>query len=114
MWWLLGLGFAGRNLSVRVRGRPRQGNPVHPGNPVHNPGFARVENRPFDGGMTGTGAPAIVVPVKFINALLVILLISFVLGLGIWMAAHGKGAWLLILGTLGFLGLFVRYGCRTQ
>lgn len=48
------------------------------------------------------------------SALLVILLISFVLGLGIWMAAHGKGLWLIVLGTVGFLGLFVRYGCRTH
>lgn len=51
---------------------------------------------------------------KFVNAALAVVLISFVLGLGLWMAAHGKGLWLIVLGTIGFLGMFVRYGCRSH
>lgn len=64
--------------------------------------------------MTRARGVATLVGMKFVNAALVIVLISFVLGLGLWMAAHGKGLWLIILGTLGFLGLFVRYGCRSH
>jgi hypothetical protein len=64
--------------------------------------------------MTSAGTAARVAGMKFVNATLVILLIAFVLGLGLWMAAHGKGVWLAVVGTLGFLGLFVRYGCQSH
>ncbi len=51
---------------------------------------------------------------KFVAAMLVTILISFVLALGIWTAAHGYGVWFLILGVIGFLGLFIRYGCQSH
>ncbi|MBL9127632.1 MAG: hypothetical protein JNL97_08295 [Verrucomicrobiales bacterium] len=51
---------------------------------------------------------------KFVASLLVICAISLVLCLGLWAASHGKGLWLLALGVAGFLGLFIRYGCRTH
>jgi len=51
---------------------------------------------------------------KFVMASLVILMISLVLCAGIWAAAHGHGFWLITLGTVGFLGLFIRYGCQTH
>ncbi len=57
---------------------------------------------------------ATVAAMKFVAATLVILVISLVLCLGIWAAAHGHGIWFLILGVVGFLGLFIRYGCQTH
>lgn len=51
---------------------------------------------------------------KFVAAMLVITVISLVLSLGIWVAAHGHGFWLIGLGVIGFLGLFIRYGCQTH
>ena len=44
-------------------------------------------------------------------AMLVTVLIAGVLALGLGLAAHGHGLWLLVLGSVGFLGLFIRYGC---
>ncbi len=57
---------------------------------------------------------SIIPGMKFVMASLVILLISLVLCAGIWAAAHGHGFWLITLGTVGFLGLFIRYGCQTH
>jgi hypothetical protein len=51
---------------------------------------------------------------KFIWASLAMLLISSVLGLGIGLAAHGHGVWLLILSIIGFLAMFIAYGCRSH
>lgn len=51
---------------------------------------------------------------KFVAAMLVVLVISLVLCLGIWAAAHGHGIWFLILGVIGFLGLFIRFGCQSH
>ena len=65
---------------------------------------------PDDAGAGGCYSP----PMKFVNAFVVIVLISFVMGLGLLLAAHGHGAWLAILSVLGFLGLFVQYGCRAH
>ena len=36
------------------------------------------------------------------------------LGLGIGLAAHGYGVWLLILSIIGFLAMFIGYGCRSH
>jgi hypothetical protein len=52
--------------------------------------------------------------VKFISAALVIFLIMGVLGLGLGLAAYGHGPWLLILGIVVFLALFINYGCRAH
>jgi len=51
---------------------------------------------------------------KFLAAFFVICLISLVLSLGLWAASHGHGIWFLGLGLIGFLALFIRYGCRTH
>ncbi len=51
---------------------------------------------------------------NFVWASLVILAIAFVLGLALALAAHGYGVWLLILAIIGFLALFIRYGCQTH
>jgi hypothetical protein len=51
---------------------------------------------------------------KFIWAMVVITLISAVLGVGMLLGSHGHGWWVLALGVVGFLGLFVRFGCRTH
>lgn len=51
---------------------------------------------------------------KFVGAMLAVLLICLVLGVGMWMGSHGQGWWFLGLGSLGFLGLFIRYGCRSH
>lgn len=51
---------------------------------------------------------------KFVSALLAVVMISVVLGMGLLMAAHGKGIWLLAMGSAAFLGLFIRYGCRSH
>jgi hypothetical protein len=57
---------------------------------------------------------ATVAGMKFVAALFVVLVISFVLCAGIWAAAHGHGIWFLALGVIGFLALFIRYGCQTH
>jgi hypothetical protein len=51
---------------------------------------------------------------KFVAAMLVVLLISFVLCAGMWLASHGRGIWPLVLGSAGFMALFIRYGCRAH
>jgi len=49
---------------------------------------------------------------KFVAAMFVILVISLVLCAGIWVASHGHGIWFLALGVIGFLALFIRFGCQ--
>lgn len=51
---------------------------------------------------------------KFVSAALAVVMISVVLGLGLWLASHGNGIWLLVVGVAGFLGLFIRYGCQSH
>lgn len=51
---------------------------------------------------------------KFVAACLAVLGISLVLCVGMWLASHGRGLWPLLVGIVGFLGMFVRYGCRTH
>lgn len=51
---------------------------------------------------------------KFVAAMSAVLAISVVLCTGIWAASHGHGVWFLVLGVLGFLGLFIRYGCQSH
>ncbi len=51
---------------------------------------------------------------KFLAAMLAIFVISLVISLGIWAAAHGHGLWFLVLGVAAFMGLFIRYGCQTH
>lgn len=49
---------------------------------------------------------------NFFWASLTILLIALVLGVTLGLAAHGHGVWLLVLAIVGFLALFVQFGCR--
>ena len=51
---------------------------------------------------------------KFFTAALVTLLMGLGLMLGLLLFAHGHGAWVLILGVIAFLGLFVGFGCRSH
>ncbi|MCC7373863.1 MAG: hypothetical protein IT581_04340 [Verrucomicrobiales bacterium] len=51
---------------------------------------------------------------KFVASFLVTCLIAGVLGVGLLAASHGHGVWLLALGIIAFLGLFIGYGCRTH
>lgn len=51
---------------------------------------------------------------KFIAAMAVIMIMSVVLCVGMGLGAHGHGWWLLGLGVVGFLAMFVRFGCRAH
>ncbi len=51
---------------------------------------------------------------KFIGAMVAILVMSTVLCVGMGLGANGHGWWLLGLGVVGFLGMFIRYGCRAH
>jgi hypothetical protein len=39
------------------------------------------------------------------------LISTVILGVGCYMAAAGLGNWLLLLGVVGYLGLFIKEGC---
>ena len=83
----------------------RDGLPERPPRDAEAPPNLRLEPRP---------GPGKLAEMKFVAAFIVILLISLVLCLGMGLAAHGHGVWLLVLGIVGFLGLFIRYGCQTH
>jgi hypothetical protein len=52
-------------------------------------------------------------PMKFLGAIGVYLLLGVVLAAGILLAAHGR-AWLLILGGVAYLLAFARFGCAAH
>lgn len=51
---------------------------------------------------------------KFVAALIAIVVMSLVLCAGLWAAAHGYGVWFGLIGLAAFLGMFIRYGCQTH
>jgi hypothetical protein len=40
------------------------------------------------------------------------LISTIVLATGLWMSVDKGASWLLLVGVLGYLGLFVKYGCQ--
>jgi hypothetical protein len=39
---------------------------------------------------------------------------TVILGVGVWKAVDQGALWLLLVGVLGYLGLFIRYGCQSH
>ena len=51
---------------------------------------------------------------KFVAAMFVTTALAGAIGAGLLVMAHGHGPWLLLVSTIGFLALFIRYGCKAH
>ena len=53
-------------------------------------------------------------PMKPFMAFLFYFISTVILGVGVWKAVDQGALWLLLVGVLGYLGLFIRYGCQSH
>lgn len=51
---------------------------------------------------------------KAFFAFLFFLVSTVVLGVGVWLSVDKGSLWLLLVGLLGYLGLFAKYGCQSH
>ena len=49
---------------------------------------------------------------KPLLSFLFFLISTIVLATGLWMSVDRGASWLLVVGVVGYLGLFVKYGCQ--
>jgi hypothetical protein len=72
---------------------------------------ANVSGRIAGAACQGRAHPVSVRPVKFLGICLFFGLWTLLGAIGMVMAVHGKGSWLLVVTLLGYLGLFAKEGC---